>query len=75
MTPLDIPPLEIFFAAHDDSDGSFGAKSAGEVALAPIAPAIVDGVHQAVGVWVTDLPITPERLWQALNKESLKTVL
>jgi len=32
-------------------------------------PAIVNAIHDAVGVWITDLPVTPERLLRALGEK------
>ncbi|PSR29252.1 MAG: xanthine dehydrogenase [Sulfobacillus thermosulfidooxidans] len=69
ITPQDIPPLEIIIADHQEQTVPFGGKSAGEVALAPVAPAIVDGIFQAKGIWMTELPITMERLWYALQAQ------
>jgi CO/xanthine dehydrogenase Mo-binding subunit len=35
----------------------------------PPAPAIVNAVHDAVGVWITELPLTPERVLRALENQ------
>ncbi|MBI3062911.1 MAG: xanthine dehydrogenase family protein molybdopterin-binding subunit, partial [Deltaproteobacteria bacterium] len=47
--------------------GPFGSKGMGEGGLLPVAPAIGNAVYNAVGVRLYDLPITPERLWRALE--------
>jgi len=49
--------------------GPYGAKGVGEPANAAIAPAIASAIYQAVGVRLTDLPLTPERLLRALREK------
>ena len=63
----DMPDLVqpiIVQVAHDD--GPFGAKGAGETGALTVAPAIANAIHDAVGVRIRDLPITPERVLRAL---------
>ena len=55
----------IVTASHQD--GPFGAKGMGEAALTPSAPAIANAIYNAVGVRITDLPITPEKILKALH--------
>ena len=50
--------------------GPYGAKGLGEGGLMPVAPAIGNAIADAVGVRMRELPITPERLWHALQKGS-----
>jgi CO/xanthine dehydrogenase Mo-binding subunit len=47
--------------------GPFGAKGAGETGIIPIAPAIGNAVRDATGVRCTTLPLTPERLLDAMT--------
>jgi CO/xanthine dehydrogenase Mo-binding subunit len=47
-------------------DGPFGAKGAGETGALTVAPAIANAIHDAVGVRIRDLPITPEKGLRAL---------
>jgi CO/xanthine dehydrogenase Mo-binding subunit len=46
--------------------GPYGAKGVGEPALIPTAPAILGAIRHATGVRVTRLPVTPDRLRQAI---------
>ena len=46
----------------------FGAKGVGEPSLTPVAPAIANAVANAIGTRVFDLPITPEKVVNALGK-------
>jgi len=48
--------------------GPFGAKGMGELAISPTAPAIAIAIHNALGIWVNSLPITPDKILAALQK-------
>jgi xanthine dehydrogenase molybdenum-binding subunit len=50
-----------------DENGPFGAKGIGEPGCVPTAPAIANAIYDAVGVRMTDLPITPERVLAAIK--------
>ena len=65
-------PLKIENEAVDATqhDGPFGAKGVGESATFGLSPAIANAIHDAVGVRLTELPITPERLYRALRVAS-----
>ncbi|EKD88991.1 MAG: Aldehyde oxidoreductase (Molybdenum iron sulfurprotein) [uncultured bacterium] len=65
-TSLDVPAnLEIQMLEYPEFDGPYGAKGLAEICTVPTAPAIANAVYNAVGVRVKDLPITPEKLYQA----------
>ena len=63
----DLPQIETILIENPSADGPFGAKGIGEMANNPQPPAIAAGVHDAIGVWITELPITPERVLRALE--------
>lgn len=50
-----------------DGPGPFGARGGGEGAILPIAPAIANALYQGWGVRIKELPLTPERVWRALQ--------
>ena len=50
--------------------GPFGAKGAGEATILPVASAIANAIEDAVGVRITELPITPERVLEALARKA-----
>lgn len=52
-----------------DEYGPFGAKGIGEPGCVPTAPAIANAIYDAVGVRITNLPITPERVLAALKEK------
>jgi CO/xanthine dehydrogenase Mo-binding subunit len=64
-TSLDVPDVTCVILESGEGMGPWGARGIGEPALVPTAPAIANAVFDAVGVRVTRLPITPERLWRA----------
>ena len=64
---LDMPELEIILLEQPDPTGPFGAKGAGEPGCVNQAPAIANAVYDAVGVRIWRLPITPERVLEALR--------
>src|SRR5262249_59783829 len=64
----DLPPdLRSILVENADGPGSHGSKGIGESGLMPTAPAIANAIAQAIGVRLTVLPLTPERVWQALR--------
>lgn len=66
----DIGTLRVAFKESFEPTGPFGAKSVGEVVINTPAPAIAAAVYNAVGVRITQLPITPEKIFMGLQKNS-----
>lgn len=62
-------PIEIECIETHDPEGPFGAKGVGEPGLVATAPAVANAVYDAVGVRITDLPITPEKVLAALKRK------
>jgi CO/xanthine dehydrogenase Mo-binding subunit len=63
----DLPQIDTIILENPSVDGPYGAKGISEMANNPQPPAIAAAVYDAVGVWVTELPITPERVLRALD--------
>jgi len=57
------------FAGTHEPSGPFGAKGIGEAAMNPVAAAYGNALHNALGIRFTRLPITPERILEALAAE------
>jgi len=51
-----------------DGPGPYGSKGMSEGALLCVAPAVAAAVRDATGVVIRDLPLTPERVWRALQE-------
>src|SRR5207302_3961619 len=66
----DLPVLDTVLIENPSADGPYGAKGIGEMANNPQPPAIATAVHDAIGVWITELPITPERVLRALEEKA-----
>ena len=66
---LDIPEIEVDFRASYEPTGPFGAKSIGEIVINTPSPAIADAIFNATGVMMHDLPMTPEKVWRAIQEQ------
>jgi CO/xanthine dehydrogenase Mo-binding subunit len=66
----DLPRLDTIIIENPSAGGPYGAKGIGEMANNPQPPAIAAAVYDAVGVWITELPITPERVLRALEAKA-----
>ncbi len=62
---LDVCQLQVAFESSYEHSGPFGAKSIGEIVITTPPPAIAHAVHNAAGVWIRELPITPEKIYLA----------
>ncbi|MDP2660499.1 MAG: molybdopterin-dependent oxidoreductase [Dehalococcoidia bacterium] len=67
-TALETPQIEAIIVESDDPNGPYGAKEAAETINIAIVPALANAISQAVGVRIQSLPITPERVLEALDK-------
>lgn len=61
-TQMDVPPLRLVTLENLRGPGPFGAKMAGELNTAAVAPAIANAIADACGARVTELPLTAERV-------------
>jgi 4-hydroxybenzoyl-CoA reductase subunit alpha len=69
-TIQDSPPIEVGIVESIDPHGPFGAKEAGEGSLAAFLPALTNAIADAVGLRFNDLPVTPDRVFAALEKRA-----
>jgi CO/xanthine dehydrogenase Mo-binding subunit len=68
-TVLDIPgEVESIVLELAEPIGPFGARGMAEMPYLPLAPAIIDALHDATGVWFHQFPLTPERVLRGLGK-------
>lgn len=68
MTIRDAPEIISGIVDSYEPEGPFGAKEVGEGATLPVMGAVAHAIANATGVWVTDLPITPEKILAALKQ-------
>ena len=70
-TTKDVPlALKALNVENGDGPGPYGSKGVSEGALLCTAPALAAAVTQATGIVITDLPLTPERVWRAMQDAS-----
>jgi len=67
-TIQDSPPIEVGIVESNDPHGPFGAKEAGEGSLAAFLPALTNAIADAIGIRFNDLPVTPDRVFEAVEK-------
>ncbi|MFV1960125.1 MAG: molybdopterin cofactor-binding domain-containing protein, partial [Planctomycetota bacterium] len=65
-TTLEMPPVTTYLVENPDPQGPFGAKEVGQGPLLPVAPAVANALHDALGIRVDEVPITPEKVLEAL---------
>jgi len=66
----DVPEIVAIPITDPHPKGPLGAKGMGELAITPTAPAVVNAIHDAVGVWIVELPATKERVLEALKRKN-----
>ncbi len=63
----EMPELRVLFVETWEPTHPFGVKAVAEIPLDGVAPAVINGVYDAVGVLIPRLPLTPERVWRAIR--------
>ena len=66
-TTLETPEIHTILIETDDPEGPYGAKEAGQGPLLPVIPAVANAVHDAVGVRIDEIPISPDKVIRALD--------
>ena len=72
---LDVPDsVKSLIIENPDPHGAVGIRGMAEMPLLVVAPAVVAAIHDATGVWMNDVPVTPERLRAALRTQAAARV-
>lgn len=66
----EMPELGVIFIETYEESGPFGAKAVAEIPMDGVGPALCNAVYDAVGVWILDAPILPEKVWRALQEKA-----
>jgi CO/xanthine dehydrogenase Mo-binding subunit len=69
LTSLDMPEVEVALIEYPDPNCPYGAKEVGQGPLLPVMPALANAIHDAVGVRIDEIPITPDKVLRALEKK------
>ena len=67
-TAADVPIIDSTIVDSYEPEGPYGAKEVGEGATLPVLGAIANAITDAIGVRIFDLPITPEKILNAIKK-------
>ncbi len=67
--PTELPEIDSVVLEYPSSNGPYGVKGVGEMTANPPIPAIVNAIYDAVGVRITELPVTPEKILRALEEK------
>lgn len=66
-TALDLPPIDCVIIETPVPDVPYGVRGVGEVPIVPPAAAVANAIARAIGVRMTHMPMTPERVLRALK--------
>ncbi len=64
----EMPELQTIFVQTYEPSHPFGLKAVAEIPMDGVAPAVANAVYDACGVWLNEIPMTPERVWRSLRK-------
>jgi CO/xanthine dehydrogenase Mo-binding subunit len=65
--PADLPEVDSVVIEYPSVNGPYGVKGLGEMTANPPIPAIANAITDAIGVRITEIPITPEKILKALE--------
>jgi len=68
-TSLDMPEVVSILVEEPGAKGPYGAKGVGEPGLVNVAPAIANALYDAVGIRILSLPMSPEKVLEALDEQ------
>jgi xanthine dehydrogenase molybdenum-binding subunit len=71
-TSHDIPHIDPFIVEGEDPYFAYSAKGAGENTNTPTPAAIRNAIYNAVGIWLNDLPMTPNKIMNAIYEKKKK---
>ena len=69
-TAVDVPDIQEEIVECPSTENIYGVKGIGEMTANPPSPAIVSAIHDAIGVWINEIPVTPEKVLKALEKKA-----
>jgi CO/xanthine dehydrogenase Mo-binding subunit len=71
-TIADIPvEVQSIIVENPNPIGPWGVRGMGEMPFIALAPALIAAVHDAIGIWFDDFPLTAERIWRGLAQQKM----
>jgi putative selenate reductase molybdopterin-binding subunit len=64
----EMPDMQVLFVPSYEPSHPFGVKAVAEIPLDGVAPAVGNAVADAIGLFIRDIPLTPEKVWRALSR-------
>ncbi|MBL8148194.1 MAG: molybdopterin-dependent oxidoreductase [Anaerolineae bacterium] len=64
----ETPQLDVVFVETYEPSGPYGAKAVAEIPKDGVAPALSSAIYDAIGVHLRELPLTPEKVWRAMQE-------
>ena len=71
-TTMDMPDMDSEIVDSYDPTSAYGGKEVGEAPTGPVPAAIMNAVYDAIGIRFTELPLTPEKVFRALQGKDPK---
>jgi CO/xanthine dehydrogenase Mo-binding subunit len=68
-TTMDLPDIRTKVLEYPSANGPYGVKGVGEMTANSPIPAIINAIHDAVGIWCNDLPATPEKVLRLIEQK------
>lgn len=69
-TAVDVPEIVEGIVECPSTENVYGVKGIGEMTANAPSPAIINAIYDAIGVWINEVPATPEKVLQALEKKA-----
>jgi putative selenate reductase molybdopterin-binding subunit len=66
----ETPPMETIFVETFEPSHPVGVKSVAEIVVNGVAPAVLNAIYDATGIMMKRVPVTPERMWRALQEQN-----
>ncbi len=70
----EMPELETIFVETYEPSHPFGLKAVAEIPMDGVAPAVANAVYDAIGVWMDEIPMTPERVWKGIRQSDSASI-
>jgi CO/xanthine dehydrogenase Mo-binding subunit len=67
-TSLDVPMIDCIIVEVPNPDHPYGVRGVGETPIVEPPAAIANAIEKATGIRMTELPMSPPKLWKAMSE-------